>query len=277
MFSDADVGLIRSFSLAEELFGAEPTLQLIRVASAAMAKIADAVISSFVVDVGARSLEEDPTGTALVWANIDALELLPQLLPALDVLLRHHLESLRRPFDEPPDTPGGYETQNLAVGFSDIVDSSRLAHDLPTNEYGRLLRQFDTVAADTITRGGGRVIKLIGDEVMFVAGDAATACGIALKLETVFGEHVELPALRSGVDVGEVLTLDGDYYGLVVNRAARLVGLEPAHAVLVSAAVRDQLDPGSEDVVVGAAQELHLKGFDEPQMAYPVTLSSPRV
>jgi class 3 adenylate cyclase len=191
-------------------------------------------------------------------------------LRALDVLLRHHLEALRRPFDQPPETPGSYETQILAVGFSDIVDSSRLARDLSTNECGRLLRDFDGLAADTITHGRGRVVKLIGDEVMFVAPDAPTACAIALELAATFREDAALPALRSGVDLGKVLTLDGDYYGPIVNRAARLVGVAPANGVLVSAAVRDRLDPRSPRVVVGAPQQLTLKGFDEPQLVYPV-------
>jgi adenylate cyclase len=105
---------------------------------------------------------------------------------------------------------------------------------------------------------------------MFVAPDASSACTIALELGALFANEAALPSLRSGVDLGEVLSLDGDYYGPIVNRAARLVDLAPANGVLVSGAVRDVLDLGSERLAVGAAQELSLKGFDELQLADPV-------
>lgn len=72
---------------------------------------------------------------------------------------------------------------------------------------------------DTVTGAGGRVVKLIGDEVMFVHADAGAACGIAKELIEHSGHHV-----RVGVGHGSMVAMHGDFYGAVVNLAARLVG-----------------------------------------------------
>ena len=96
VFTDADVELMRLVEAARALFGDETTLQLIRVTGAALARVADAVISAFIVDQASRSMANDPSGVALIRANIDTLVLLPQFSAAMDTLLRHHLLSLRR-------------------------------------------------------------------------------------------------------------------------------------------------------------------------------------
>ena len=43
-----------------------------------------------------------------------------------------------------------------------------------------MLTEFETVAADTVTARGGRVVKLIGDEILYTASDERSACTIAL-------------------------------------------------------------------------------------------------
>ena len=234
-----------------------------------MARVADAVISAFIVDLASQSMADDPSGVALVRANIDTLRLLPQFTAAMDTLLRHHLLSLRR-HGVPPGPPGGYETQQLAVGFSDIVDSSGLAHQVSMTELGGRLRQFETRAADVINGGGGRVIKNIGDEVMFVAADAASACRIALELAGSFEDDPRIPPLRSGIAMGEVLIRDGDCFGPVVNLAARLVEVAPVNTLLVSESVRDSI-PSTTDLQIASSESRSLKGFDEAQAIYRVS------
>jgi class 3 adenylate cyclase len=77
----------------------------------------------------------------------------------------------------------------MCVGFVDLVGSTALAQRLSTRELGAVLTAFEHVAADTVTSAGGRVVKLIGDEVLYTAGDAAPACTIAVNLATIFAEH----------------------------------------------------------------------------------------
>src|SRR5438045_1716184 len=81
---------------------------------------------------------------------------------------RHHFEASWRPGDAGSGLRRGYDSQELAVGFVDLVDSTRLAQQLSTAELGDALGEFEARAADTIVTQGGRLVKLIGDEVMYV-------------------------------------------------------------------------------------------------------------
>jgi adenylate cyclase len=123
------------------------------------------------------------------------------------------------------------------VGFVDLVGSTALAQRLSTRELGTLLGEFEGLAADTVTAAGGRVVKLIGDEVLYTASDEAAGCTIALGLARTLGDHPGLPAARAGVAAGEVLLRDGDVFGPVVNLAARAAKIAAAGEVVVPAAV----------------------------------------
>jgi adenylate cyclase len=257
---EEDVDVFRIFVAGEELMGEDVAMQLARVVGAAMSRVAETAISAFAVQIGVPSLAEDPTGLALARANSTASALVPGLTHALDVMLRRHFQVSRRPFDADSGLVRGYDSQDLAVGFVDLVDSTRLVQQLPIGELGAALTAFDTCALDVVVAGGGRLVKLIGDEAMFIAPDAGTACSIALELARNLARHPVLPVARGGLATGEVLSREGDYFGPVVNLAARAVKLAEPGAVLVSADVRDATD----DYVFTPVGAQRLKGFDEP-------------
>ena len=96
----------------------------------------------------------------------------------------------------------------MCVGFLDLVGSTALALRL-ASELGAVLTEFEHTAADTITAGGGRVVKLIGDEVMYVAADESAALHIALNVIAMVSEHPCVPPVRGGVAAGGVLTRNG--------------------------------------------------------------------
>ena len=80
-------------------------------------------------------------------------------------------------------------------------------------------------------------MKLIGDEVMFVATDADAACRAAAALTEAFDDDGSQVLPRGGLAFGDVLTRGGDYYGSVVNLASRLVDEAVPQEVLVTAEV----------------------------------------
>src|SRR3989442_654412 len=173
---------------AEAVFGEDAVVQLVRVMGAAMARIADAIVSAFLVNVEPAARDEDPVGLGVARANAEASALMPTVNAALDVLLRQHIVAARRTILEDA-ADAGYETQRLFVGFVDLVGSTALAQRLSTRELGSVLTEFEHVAADTVTSAGGRVVKLIGDEVLYTASDEASGCSIALSLAATFKDH----------------------------------------------------------------------------------------
>ena len=191
-------------------------------------------------------------------ANAEAATLLPLLFRAIEVILRRHLLAARRSLLS-VDRQAGVEVQQLAVGFVDLVGSTALGQQLSTAELGKALGEFESVVADTVTDLGGRVIKLIGDEVMYAAGDAAVACRIALGLGQALRAHRVLPPVRAGIASGAVMLRDGDCFGAVVNLAARAVKLARPGHIVVSGHVRAAVEGAFVCVPLPPAR---IKGFE---------------
>jgi adenylate cyclase len=242
-FSEADLEMLRLISGARSLFGEDAVMQLTRVIGSSLAKIADAVVSAFLVNIEVPIVEQDPAGLAVAQANVAATALLPGLSRAMDILLRRHILAGRRSLRALQETgAAGFEVQDLAVGFVDLVGSTALTQQLAVGDLGRALSEFETRVADSVVEQRGRVVKLIGDEVMFVAPGVALACEIALDVADAFAAHPVLPPVRAGIAAGEVLTRDGDYFGPVVNLAARLVKAAEPGTVTVSDTARPALE-----------------------------------
>ncbi|MCW5890511.1 MAG: hypothetical protein KIT14_08160 [bacterium] len=260
IYGPAWVDVVHTIRAAEMLFGHEAVVHLTRVVGAALAKIADATVSAFHVNIGA-TLADTPL-LERARANAATATLMPGVVRAIDVLLRQHMLAARRPPDV--GSQDGW-TQRLAIGFVDLVGSTALAQELTVHELNGVLADFEQTASDLVTRHGGRVVKLIGDEVMFAFADPAAACEVMLRLVEEVPQHDGLPPVRGGLARGDVLSRDGDHYGSVVNLAARLVKLARPGTALVSQDMADRLPPAYRAVEI---QVRRLRGFEGRQRLY---------
>ena len=69
---------------------------------------------------------------------------------------RQHLIAARRTIlGDSADS--GYETQQLCVGFVDLVESTALSQQLSTRELGGVIAEFERLASEAVTEAGGRV------------------------------------------------------------------------------------------------------------------------
>jgi adenylate cyclase len=127
------------------------------------------------------------------------------------------------------------------VGFADIVGYTTTTRHSDIDELSALLEAFEKDASDTIATHHGRVVKTVGDEVLFVADSACDAADIALLLADPTRAEQGLPTLRVGLAMGQVLSRFGDVYGSVVNLAARLTALARPGTVLVDKELADTL------------------------------------
>jgi adenylate cyclase len=122
------------------------------------------------------------------------------------------------------------------------------------------------------TKYDGRVIKSIGDEVMFAATDPANGCAIALELLDAFRDRGAVQA-RGGVHFGPALSWGGDLYGSTVNCASRIGELAIPHELLVTDALRSATN-GCADFEFEPAGRRMLRGFPEPIALYGLTRAS---
>jgi len=200
-----------------------------------------------------------------------ALELVP---PVMAGLFTHHVDNATRRFTM-TRAEGTLRTVNLAVAFLDLVGFTERSGGLTTEELAVAVADFETLAGGVIAARDARLVKMIGDEVMYVATDAVVAAEIALDLRDAVAAHPVLAHLRGGLVFGAVVAQDGDYYGPEVNLASRIVGEAGPGEILASAAVAKAL--AAEHRIVTAAQgERNMRGFERPVAVFAVERSSDR-
>ena len=74
-----------------------------------------------------------------------------------------------------PRRPRSTKAPLIGVGFADIVNYTRQSRSLTRSEVGRLVDNFEARALEIVTEHDGRIIKTIGDEVLFVADGARSS------------------------------------------------------------------------------------------------------
>ncbi|WP_055507428.1 adenylate/guanylate cyclase domain-containing protein [Nonomuraea pusilla] len=191
-------------------------------------------------------LPPEPAGTDLT-ALFDAAEgLLPDLQHVLVHVWRAQLAAAgARLLALPASAEGGEEPAHtrvtLAVGFADLVSFTRRARELDEHELADLVEGFESRASDIVAAHGARLVKTLGDEVLFTAPTPVQAARIALDL-------LDAGELRVGLAYGAVLPIMGDVFGTTVNLAARLTAIARPGTAVADAALAEGLEgePGIE-------------------------------
>lgn len=204
-------------------------------------------------------------------AAVDALEAIPSLMAGLFRLHTAAAISRQRIANKASLDPGMFR---LAVGFVDLVGFTPYTEDASSGELAGFVESFEARANDVVAERGGRVVKHIGDEVMFVDADPTTACDIALRLIESFGGEAGVSP-HAGVGFGPLVARGGDYYGSVVNLASRIADLAVPGEVLVTEAVERTASTAGASLRFEPAGRRMLKGFAEPIPLWSVTRSRP--
>jgi class 3 adenylate cyclase len=257
---EADVAAIQTVVEMVELIGLTSVIGLCRVVAASLARVSDAVSSAVRSQVPMLALEAADSEIATARAFGQVATFVPRVGVALDALFRHHLESARMNWER--SDSGDLATSSamrVGVGFADLAGFTGLTESLSLPELSSLLTVFEEVADDVVREHQGRVVKYIGDAVMYVTFDAVSAVRVAQGLLTA--ARIRGMQARAGVAAGTVLSLEGDYFGPVVNLAARLAAMAEAGEVLVTSDVAARLDGELGTEALGARE---VRGFTRP-------------
>ncbi|WP_017934798.1 adenylate/guanylate cyclase domain-containing protein [Nocardioides sp. Iso805N] len=130
-------------------------------------------------------------------------------------------------------TSGELGTTQLTVGFADIVQFTALSNTLTEQKIGDLVELFESRCADVVAVQHGRVIKSLGDSVLFVNDDPIRAYDTAEGIINVIGRDPRMPDVRVGLASGSVVTRLGDVYGPPVNMAARLTAVARKNRIII--------------------------------------------
>lgn len=211
-------GLVEAGLLSEAM-----AVQVARSTGQTTARLAEWQIDSFL-----EGLTEPPepgmTRTEVTYPIVELL--LPELEEFLVYVWRRQLAASAGRVVQAADDEEMVD-RRLAVAFADLVGFTRLTRRMEEEELGELVEAFETTAADLVAARGGRLIKTLGDEVLYAADDAGIAADIALLLVETMSNDETMPELRVGMAFGTVTTRMGDVFGTTVNLASRLTSIAP--------------------------------------------------
>ncbi|WP_399086691.1 adenylate/guanylate cyclase domain-containing protein [Streptomyces sp. BBFR2] len=237
-------GLVEAGLLSEAM-----AVQVARSTGQTTARLADWQIDSFLEGL-TEPQDSGMTRTEITYPLVELL--LPELEEFLVYVWRRQLAAATGRVVRAQDDDEMVD-RRLAVGFADLVGFTRLTRRLEEEELGELVEAFETTCSDLVAAHGGRLIKTLGDEVLFSADDAGVAAEIGLRLIETMTHDETMPELRVGIAFGTVTTRMGDVFGTTVNLASRLTSIAPKDAVFVDQAFAEELGRTGDAPVSEAA------------------------
>jgi adenylate cyclase len=226
-FTELDVDALRTAVHLRDtgVVDTDTLLVLARAMGQGLARLAEAQVGVF------RGQAADMTAAE---AHHAASEAAADVLPGLERLMVH---VWRRQFAAATErsfaTLLGAGHPVLAVGFVDLVGFTQTSRESDAHDLAMLLERFERETSLRVTAYGGRVIKMLGDEVLYVTDDVLGAAEVALETVAAHAADEQLPEVRAGVALGPVLLRLGDVFGEPVNLASRLTAEARPGSVLV--------------------------------------------
>ncbi|WP_030015994.1 MULTISPECIES: adenylate/guanylate cyclase domain-containing protein [Micrococcales] len=212
-------------------------------------------------------------------ARRELLNVLPELLNELEDLIRYGYRrqlnaavirlalKAEKPVHDDEDALD-YKSLPLVrgIGFADLVSFTSLSRQMSEKTLASLVQHFEQKCAEVVAVGGGRIIKTVGDEILFMTESPEAAARISLTLSHIIREDPNLPEARVAFVWGRILPRLGDVYGPTVNLASRLVALAEPGSVLTDSSTARVLD-GDERFVLQPLGPRNVRGFGEVQPA----------
>jgi adenylate cyclase len=246
-FTDDDLRALSEIRdlLAHDLVDEEMVLRLSRAVGQTMGRLAGWLGDVWLQRLTERLPPEEPVTEEAVLAALAATE---ELRPAFERLLmrgwRRQLAAMGMRAagsvaSATADPATG--TARLTAGFADIVSFTRLSRTLGGGALADFVERFEATTTALTTEHGGRVIKTLGDEVLFVAENPTAAAEIGLSIAEHSEKDPDFPRVRVGMAYGEVILRLGDVFGTPVNMAARLTATAYPGTILIDEALATEL------------------------------------
>jgi adenylate cyclase len=262
-FTDADVAALgRLEALIDSGFvDLETEASIARAMGQALSRLADWQTDMLAATLEAAEPDPADPDAGVRAALASTALLLPVMRELQDYIWRRHLAAnAGRLF---LTEPGEVDRRELAVGFADLVGYTTRSRGMGGRELGRMVEDFEGLAADVIARHHGRVVKTVGDGVLFTCASPVDAVEIGLQLPQGWDAE-DRPPLRVGAAYGPVLTRLGDVYSPVVNLASRLTSIARPSTVLVDQRLARQLR-GVREYRVRPLRRVSVRGYDHLQ------------
>ena len=265
-FTDADLDALTLIAKLtdSDILDFETAVKLTRAVGQTVARLADWQVATLAEHVESVEAGDDASGSRLFTAFQMAHEVEPAFERLLVYAWRRHLAAAVGRVEALGAAEEELLTVHLTVGFADLVSFTRLSNGLDEDTLGDLVETFESKAADIVAGLGGRVIKTLGDSVLFVTENATAGVETALQIVDTIAAEEQLPDVRVGLASGPVVTRLGDVFGSPVNLAARLTSVARRNRVIIDHDTAVRLPRDKFEVRGLTPRPLHGFGSVEP-------------
>jgi len=159
-----------------------------------------------------------------------------------------------------------------AIFYADVAGYSRLTRQDEMGTHHQVMSALDHTS-DTITSGGGTVLRYAGDAILAEFHSVVAATRAAVDIQLALSKRNDDKAeddkvqIRIGINLGEVMQDRGEIFGDGVNLAARLEAAAQPGGICISSLVHDQI-AGKADVDFIDGGEESFKNIDTPIRVY---------
>ncbi len=171
-----------------------------------------------------------------------------------------------------------FPTGTVTFLFTDIEDSSRLWEQHP-QAMKSVLARHDQLMQAAVGGHHGVLVKTTGDGIHAVFGAAEDAARAIVAIQQAMEDEtwpdIQPDALRvrAGLHTGQAELRAGDYYGSVVNRAARVMSIGHGGQILMSEATARLLDGHlPPDYSLAEIEEVTLRGLNRPERIHQLSV-----
>jgi len=159
----------------------------------------------------------------------------------------------------------------IAIVFTDMVGSTDLTSEHGDVKAQQILRAHNAAVRSALARFNGREVKHTGDGIMATFEHVPDAVwGMIDVLRAVRAHNQAEPEIplriRIGINAGEPISAENDYYGLAVTVAARVCAKANMDEIIVTQIVHDMCD--GTKLTFTERETTLLKGIKDPQRLY---------
>jgi adenylate cyclase len=264
-FTEADLEALSTLvgAVREGVIDFDTAVRLTRAVGQTMARLADWQVATLSGREG--QLDQGQQPASRVETTVGLAERIG--IPFEQLLLyawRRHLAAAVGRVEALGANDDELHTVEVTVGFADLVSFTALSNEMDEDRIGDLVEVFESRCADVVAARRGRVIKTLGDSVLFVTERPTTAMEIGLSIIDVIGKDARLPDVRIGLSTGAVVMRLGDVFGPPVNMAARLTVIARRNRVITDPATAALLPADEYETRPLPARPLRGFGVVEP-------------
>jgi adenylate cyclase len=258
--ADRDAIMLLTWLIDSGALDFDTAIRLTRAVGHTMARLADWQVSTLSEYV--EGLEEAGRGTGSRLTT--GLDMIRSVEPPFEELMmyayRRHLAAAVTRVEALGAQDSDLHTKTVTVGFADMVSFTRLSNGMDQDQLADIVEDFESACSDQITRHGARLIKTLGDSVLFICDTPEIGVDVASDIVEEIGGDAARPDVHVGLATGPVVMRVGDVFGPPVNMASRLTGVARRNRVICDVVTAEALRdvPG---VVLRPLTDRAVRGF----------------